>query len=130
MKIEAESFKVLSVESRIKIVELLKASPLSVTAIAEALGVSQSAVSQHLRVMKQAGLVADERRGYHIYYSLNKDQLDRYQQGLMKVCTCGCNSKAKPVSEAKEALLGYKKRLEKELKKVEEKIREIEKKKE
>ncbi|MCL4536615.1 MAG: metalloregulator ArsR/SmtB family transcription factor [Nitrospirae bacterium] len=132
MKLEAESFKVISVESRVKIIELLKAGPLSVNTIAEALGISQSAVSQHLRVLKQAGLVADERKGYHIYYSLNKDKLNKYQQELIKVCTCGCElgKKRKHISETREALLEYKKRLEKEIKEVEKRIKEIEKEKE
>ena len=128
MKVEAESFKVLSVETRIKIIELLKAGPLSVNTIAEALGISQSAVSQHLRILKHAGLVADERRGYHIYYSLNKDKLDNYQKELIKVCTCGCEpGKRKQISDTKEALLEYKKRLEKELNKVGKRIAELEK---
>jgi DNA-binding transcriptional ArsR family regulator len=128
VKVEAESFKVLSVETRIKIIELLKAGPLSVNTIAEALGISQSAVSQHLRVLKQAGLVADERKGYHIYYSLNKDKLNKYQQELIKVCTCGCElGRRKQISETKEALLEYKKRLEKEIKEVEKRIKGIEK---
>ena len=132
MKLEAESFKVISVESRVKIIELLKAGPLSVNTIAEALGISQSAVSQHLRVLKQAGLVADERKGYHIYYSLNKDKLNKYQQELIKVCTCGCElgKKRKHISETKEALLEYRKRLVKEIKEVEKRIKEIEKEKE
>jgi DNA-binding transcriptional ArsR family regulator len=131
MKLEAESFKVISVESRVKIIELLKAGPLSVNTIAEALGISQSAVSQHLRVLKQAGLVADERKGYHIYYSLNKDKLNKYQQELIKVCTCGCEfGRKRHISETREALLEYKKRLEKEIKEVEKRIKEIEKEKE
>ncbi len=129
MKVEAESFKVLSVETRIKIIELLKVGPLSVNTIAEALGISQSAVSQHLRVLKQAGLVADERKGYHIYYSLNRDKLERYQQELIKVCTCGCEpGKRKNKSKTKEALLEYKRHLEKELKHIEERIVELERK--
>ncbi|MBI5025959.1 MAG: metalloregulator ArsR/SmtB family transcription factor [Nitrospirae bacterium] len=128
MKLEAESFKVISVESRVKIIELLKGGPLSVNTIAEALGISQSAVSQHLRVLKQAGLVADERKGYHIYYSLNKDKLNKYQQELIKVCTCGCeHGRRKHISETKEALLEYRKRLEKEIKQIEKRIAEIEK---
>jgi DNA-binding transcriptional ArsR family regulator len=131
MKLEAESFKVISVESRVKIIEMLKAGPLSVNTMAEALGISQSAASQHLRVLKQAGLVADERKGYHIYYSLNKDKLNKYQQELIKVCTCGCElGKRKKISETKGALLEYKKRLEKEIKEVEKRIKEIEKEKE
>jgi len=129
MKIEAESFKVLSTESRIRIVELLKGGPLSVNTIAEALGISQSAVSQHLRVLKQAGLVTDKREGYHIYYSLNKDKLDGYQQGLSKVCNCGCDhNKKKRPGGTKEALLEYKRRLEDELRQVEEKIKALEQK--
>lgn len=126
MKVEAESFKVLSVETRIKIIELLKTGPLPVNTIAEALGISQSAVSQHLRVLKQAGLAADERKGYHIYYSLNKDKLDKYQQELIKVCTCGCElGKRRHISETKEVLLEYKRRLEKELKQIEKRIAEL-----
>lgn len=127
MKVKAESFKVLSVETRIKIIELLKAGPLSVNTIAEALRVSQSAVSQHLRIMKQAGLVTDERRGYHIYYSLNKNKLDKYQQELIRVCTCGCElGKRKKISETKEALLEYKRHLEEELKQIEKRIAKLE----
>ncbi|HDH52997.1 MAG TPA: ArsR family transcriptional regulator [Nitrospirae bacterium] len=128
MKVEAESFKVLSVETRIKIIEMLKAGPLPVNKIAEALGISQSAVSQHLRVLKQAGLVTDERRGYHIFYSLNKDKLNKYQQELLKVCTCGCElGRKKQIARTREALLEYKKRLEKEIKDVGKRIRELEK---
>lgn len=127
MKIEAESFKVLSAETRIKIIELLKSGPLSVNTIAEALGISQSAVSQHLRVMKQAGLVTDERKGYHIYYSLNKDKLNKYQQELIKVCTCGCElGRKRRISETKVALFEYKRHLEKELKQIEKRITVLE----
>lgn len=126
MKVEAESFKVLSVETRIKIIELLKAGPLSVNTMAEAFGISQSAISQHLRILKQAGLVADERKGYHVYYSLNKDKLDNYQRELIKVCTCGCElGREKQISDTKEALLEYRKRLEKEIKQVEKRIVEL-----
>ena len=127
MKIEAESFKVLSVETRIKIIELLKAGPLAVNTLAEALGISQSAVSQHLRILKQAGLVADERKGYHIYYSLNKDKLDNYQKELIKVCTCGCEFvKRKKTSDTRATLMEYKKRLERELRGVEKRIAGLE----
>jgi DNA-binding transcriptional ArsR family regulator len=128
MKVKAESFKVLSVETRIKIIELLKAGVLSVNAIAEALRISQSAISQHLRVLKQAGLVTDERKGYHIFYSLNKDKLDKYQQDLIKVCNCGCRLSKRKISETKEVLLERKRHLEKELNQIEKRIAEIERK--
>ena len=63
MKEAAELFKILSVDKRIEIIELLKKAAMSVNSIAEALGITQSAVSQHLRVLKAAGLVRDERQG-------------------------------------------------------------------
>jgi DNA-binding transcriptional ArsR family regulator len=90
MKEAAELFKVLSVDKRIEIVELLKSGPMSVNALAEELGVTQSAVSQHLRVLKAAGLVQDERQGYWIYYSLNRDALEKCRLRLNRICTCGC----------------------------------------
>lgn len=90
MKEAAELFKLLAVDKRIEIIELLKKDALSVNALAEALGVTQSAVSQHLRVLKAAGLVNDERRGYWIFYSLNRDALERCRQRLTRICSCGC----------------------------------------
>ncbi|MEW5794965.1 MAG: metalloregulator ArsR/SmtB family transcription factor [Candidatus Zixiibacteriota bacterium] len=89
----AELFKLLSVDKRIEIIELLKKKAMSVNAMAEALGTTQSAVSQHLRVLKSAGFVKNERRGYWIYYSLNRDSLERCRQRLNRVCTCGCLGK-------------------------------------
>ncbi|MBI5893150.1 MAG: winged helix-turn-helix transcriptional regulator [Deltaproteobacteria bacterium] len=90
MKEAAELFKILSVDKRIEIIELLKKGDTSVNAMAEALGITQSAVSQHLRVLKAAGLVKDKRQGYWIYYSLNKDVLEKCRQRLNRICACGC----------------------------------------
>jgi DNA-binding transcriptional ArsR family regulator len=90
MKKAAELFKLLSVDKRIEIIERLKKEAMSVNTLADALGVTQSAVSQHLRVLKASGLVNDERRGYWIYYSLNRDALEKCRQRLNRICTCGC----------------------------------------
>ncbi len=90
MKESAELFKILSVDKRIEILELLKKEDMSVNALAKALGITQSAVSQHLRVLKASGLVKDERQGYWIYYSLNREALEKCRQRLNRVCTCGC----------------------------------------
>lgn len=99
MKEAAEFFKLLSVDKRIDIIELLKVDAMSVNAMAEALGISQSAVSQHLRVLKSAGLVKDERRGYWIFYTLNKEALEECRQRLNRICTCGCTSASVPVKK-------------------------------
>ena len=53
----ARLLKVLSVETRVRIVQLLKDRALCVNALAARLDVTQGAVSQHLRVMRDAGLV-------------------------------------------------------------------------
>ncbi len=90
MKESADLFKILSVDKRIEIIELLKKAPMNVNSLADNLGVTQSAVSQHLRVLKAAGLVKDERQGYWIHYSLNKDALEECRQRLNRICTCGC----------------------------------------
>jgi len=58
---------------------------LCVNAIAGLLGVSQSAVSQHLRVLKVIGLIRGERRGYHIHYYMNPDKVKDYRELLLNV---------------------------------------------
>jgi DNA-binding transcriptional ArsR family regulator len=67
--------KVLSVETRVRIVQLLKGRALCVNALASRLDVTSGAVSQHLRIMRDAGLVVDEKLGYFVHYRLNEDTL-------------------------------------------------------
>jgi len=69
----ARWLKVLSVGTRVRIVQLLKGRALCVNALAHRLGVTQSAVSQHLRVLREAGLVIDEKRGYYVHYRLDEE---------------------------------------------------------
>jgi len=90
VKESAELFKILAVDKRIEIIELLKKEAMNVNSMAEALGITSSAVSQHLRVLKGAGLVRDERKGYWIYYSLDRDVLEKCRERLNRICTCGC----------------------------------------
>ena len=93
MKAAADLFKILSVDTRIEIIEHLKNDNMNVNALAESLGVTPSAVSQHLRVLRSAGLVTDERKGYWIHYSLNREALEECRQRLNRICTCGCQKK-------------------------------------
>lgn len=76
-------FKVLGDETRLRLVRLLidqgPEGGLCVGALAARLGVSQSAVSQHLAVLRAAGLVVDQRRGYFVHYRLNRGQLQRWR---------------------------------------------------
>lgn len=101
MKEDAGLFKLLSVDKRIEIVEQLKKEAMSVNALADALGITQSAVSQHLRVLKAAGLVRDERKGYWTYYSLNRDALEKCRQRLNRICACGCAEGVRKIERVK-----------------------------
>jgi len=133
MKTTAERFKVLSVDTRIRMIQLLKEKGcLCVNALADNLGITQSAVSQHLRIMKAAGLVRDERKGYWIHYSLNEENLERYRRELEEVCRCGCREES-PLSwevtqsgASRRSLEDYKRRLQGELRRVEKMIKDLE----
>ena len=58
-------------ENRYRILESMMKGPRTVGEIAEKAGLAQPAVSQHLKVLKSAELVLDERRGQEVYYSIN-----------------------------------------------------------
>ena len=77
-------FSALADPTRLRLVKLLcqqkEPDALCVNALASILGVTQSAVSQHLRVLKAIGLVRGERRGYHIHYSINPEAVERCQK--------------------------------------------------
>ena len=130
---QAELFKVLSVTSRIRIIELLREKgPFSVKEMAEALGITPSAVSQHLKVLRYAGLVRSERKGYWLPYEINQAALDRCRELLTEVCTCGCKGTGRvPEAELEKAedkltlLQKYERELKKELEEVRARIREI-----
>jgi DNA-binding transcriptional ArsR family regulator len=78
----ARLLKVLSVETRVRIVQLLKGRALCVNALASRLDVTQGAVSQHLRIMREAGLVIDEKRGYFVHYRLNEKTLAAWREEI------------------------------------------------
>ena len=82
----ARLFKALSDETRLRLVKLLAAQgtdgALCVGALAARLGVTQSAVSQHLAVLRATNLVIDERRGYHVHYRLNQASLSRWRERI------------------------------------------------
>ena len=75
----AELFKALADPARIRIVNVLATTdgPVCVCELIEPLGLTQPAVSYHLRVLLQAGLVQRERRGQFTYYALRGDALSR-----------------------------------------------------
>lgn len=64
--------KLLSDQTRLMIIALLKEGPLCVCDITELLNLSQPNASQHLKKLKSGGIVQEEKRSPWIYYSLQK----------------------------------------------------------
>jgi ArsR family transcriptional regulator len=71
----ARVFRALSVDTRVRIVQLLKEHALCVNALAARLDVTPAAVSQHLRVLRDADLVVPDKRGYYVHYQINEKTL-------------------------------------------------------
>jgi len=131
----SEIFKVLGVETRVKIIELLKAQgPLGAKDIAATIGITTAAVSQHLKILKQAGLVRSERKGYWIPYSIDENAMENCRQILNEVCTCGCQGTGKfreveSVRSDLESLKKYENELNIELNTVRQRVKELKSKK-
>lgn len=82
----ADLFKLFSDSTRIKILWALSLGELCVCDIAASLGMSQSAISHQLRLLKQAKLVKFRKEGKIVYYELDDDHVhDIFAQGLAHV---------------------------------------------
>ena len=83
---QAVLFSALADPTRLKLLNLLsqqqEPNALCVNALAYQLGVTQSAISQHLRVLKSAGLVKGDRRGYRIHYFVSQEGLIQAQEQI------------------------------------------------
>ena len=70
-----DTIKALSDKTRFNIVLLLLENDLCVGALANKLNISKAAVSQHLQLLRKAGIATGEKRGYFTHYYINKDVL-------------------------------------------------------
>jgi DNA-binding transcriptional ArsR family regulator len=85
MSFAANPFDALGDPTRRAILELLGRGDRSVREVAEALPVSRPAVSKHLRLLKAAGLVDEERRGTRSIYHLREEGLDAVREYLERL---------------------------------------------
>ena len=82
----AETFKMLGDTTRVRILDALARTEVPVCDLAEVLGLTQSAVSHQLRLLRSMRLVKSRRDGRHIYYTLDDDHiLGLFEQGLEHV---------------------------------------------
>jgi ArsR family transcriptional regulator len=105
---QAALFAALSEPTRLKLLRILyHQSPPGfrcVNNLSQIMGITQPAVSQHLRVLKSVGLVVGERRGFRMHYQINPTGLKRCQEilsttlefderGAKGPCKRNCHSK-------------------------------------
>jgi DNA-binding transcriptional ArsR family regulator len=78
----ARIFKALSVDTRVRMVHLLKRRALCVGALSAQLNITQGAVSQHLRILRDADFLIAEKRGYYVHYRLNEKTLLKWKSAI------------------------------------------------
>jgi ArsR family transcriptional regulator len=106
---QAALFAALADPTRLKLLQILcRQNPPGcrcVINLSDLLGVTQSAVSQHLRVLKSVDLVTSERRGYRIHYSVKPEALKRIQNFVLsaletpEACKADCCQEQCPVNK-------------------------------
>jgi DNA-binding transcriptional ArsR family regulator len=79
----AELFRAFSDTSRVRLIAALVDGELNVAALAEQVGISESAVSHHMRGLRQMRLVQARKQGRQVYYCLDDDHVAAlFRQGL------------------------------------------------
>ncbi|MEI6294044.1 MAG: metalloregulator ArsR/SmtB family transcription factor, partial [Methanomicrobiales archaeon] len=81
----AGTFKALGDYNRLYIIYLLandKTGNLGVNDLAGMLKISQPAVSQHLKILKNVRIIGSRKEGNHVYYSFNRENMVRYKENL------------------------------------------------
>lgn len=79
------TFKALADPTRRKIIRLLRDRDMTAGEIAEYFSISKPSISHHLNILKQAGLILDERKGQNIVYSLNTSVMEELIGWLMSI---------------------------------------------
>ncbi len=85
MKKFLKVMKALSDPNRIKIIKMLEQRTLCVCELQAALGISQSTVSKHLKILEEAGLVTFKKDGSWVNYHLNVDSKNIYSSKMLEI---------------------------------------------
>ena len=82
----ADLFKALADPTRLRIVGLLAQAEICVGDLHAVMGMSQPAISHHLRILRNLRLVKSRKEGRHVYYTLDDEHVESlYSQGLHHV---------------------------------------------
>ena len=74
--------KALGEKTRLSIFQQILIRKHCVRSLSKKLGITESAISQHMKVLKEAGLVYGERYGYHIHYLPKQEALDELSKAF------------------------------------------------
>lgn len=89
--------KAIADKTRLELLESLLTKNYCVSALAEKNDISESAVSQHLKILREADLVIGEKRGYYVHYTVKRDNLKLLASKIEElasqetVCCKDCN---------------------------------------
>lgn len=72
-----KAFKALGEPTRLRIIKMLSIQSMCVCELSAVLDMTQPRVSQHLKILKETGLVNESKEGYWVYHSLNRESLHR-----------------------------------------------------
>lgn len=81
----AEVFKALGDPTRLRIIRMLASNMennLCVADLAKKIGVSQPAASQHIKILKNIGILEANREGYRVFYNINVDTLTTHKSNI------------------------------------------------
>ena len=90
---QAHILKALAHPTRLYIVEELSKGELCVCVITEKVGVDTSTISKHLLILKNAGIIADSKKGHNVYYSLKMSCVMNFFSCVQDVIRCGVNER-------------------------------------
>jgi DNA-binding transcriptional ArsR family regulator len=105
-----EVFEAIAQPTRRRILRLLAAGERTVSDVASEFDVTQPAISQHLKVLREAGLVADRRDGVRRVYSLRPEGLGDLQGFLAEVLPASLDRLAEVVEEDERRGRGHRAR--------------------
>ena len=88
-----DAFKALSDPTRRKILELLQEKSLNAGEIADYFHITKPSISHHLTILKNSGLIVDERHGQNIVYSLDMSVFQDMMKWFMNFTSMGENEK-------------------------------------
>ncbi len=117
MRSSAGLFRLLGDEVRLRVLRLLAADALNVTELTGIVGIAQSGVSRHLGLLRDAGLVTEERSGGYTWFRLNpaiRNESPGEHSGLWPMLQAQFHQASDPVLRADDAKLQEVLRLRKE----------------